>query len=313
MPNRMTGPFRSSTPYSLDTGRSCRPWRLQSQPSLLPPPPGFVLDLQRQRDRRNLFHFAMRLRPEFESLRGSLLHRSPLPSITDAVCELISDETRLRLLSSTQSPAPVTSALAASRTSPLPPAVRGPPKANPKVTYFYCKKPGHIVSACKARERVHGPYVPRSTPSPSPLAASGSSLSADQLAQLSAYLTQNLGISAGSSTTDATALSAASGSASPWIFDSGATHHMTPDRFVISQLATPATPSYIYTTNGSRLPVSHTGNITPQSDPSGNLTLPMVLCIPNLSMRLIFISQITNLNCYVIFGPSSCTAQDHTG
>src|SRR3954462_7517695 len=180
--------------------------------------PGFVLDLQRQRDRRNLFHFAMRLRPEFEALRGSLLHRGPLPSITDAVCELISEETRLRLLSSTQSPAPVTSALAASRTFPLPPTVRGPPKANPKVTCFYCKKPGHIVSACKERERVHGPYVPRSTPSPSPLAASGSSLSADQLAQLSTYLTQNLGISAGPSTTDATALSAASGSASPWIF-----------------------------------------------------------------------------------------------
>src|SRR4051812_35093059 len=149
---------------------------------------GFVLDLQRQRDHRNLFHFTIRLRPEFEALRGSLLHRSPLPSITDAVCELISEETRLRLLSSAQSPATVTSALAASRTSPLPPAVRGPPKVNPKVTCFYCKKPGHIVSACKVRERVHGPYVPRSTPSSSPLAASGSSLSADQLAQLSAYL-----------------------------------------------------------------------------------------------------------------------------
>src|SRR3954464_708152 len=258
--------------------------------------PGFVLDLQRQRDRRNLFHFAMRLRPEFEALRGSLLHRSPLPSITDAVCELISEETRLRLLSSAQSPAPVTSALAASRTSPRPPAVRGPLKANPKVTCFYCKKPGHIVSACKERERVHSPYVPRSTPSPSPLAASGSSLSADQLAQLSAYLTQNLGISAGSSTTDATALSAASGSASPWIFDSGATHHMTHDHSVISQLVNPSRPQFIYTTNGTKLPVSQTGSITPSSAPSGKFTLQLVLCIPNLSMRLISVGQITSLN-----------------
>src|SRR3954468_17828945 len=38
MPNRMIDPFRSSTPYSLDTGRSCRPWKLPSQPSLLPAP-----------------------------------------------------------------------------------------------------------------------------------------------------------------------------------------------------------------------------------------------------------------------------------
>src|SRR4051812_1476189 len=233
--------------------------------------PDFVLDLQRQRDRRNLFHFAMRLRPEFEALCGSLLHRSPLPSIMDAVCEFIAEEMRLRLLSSTQSLAPVTSALAASHASPQTSTVRGPPKVNPKVTCFYCKKPGHVVSACRARERVHGPYVPRSTPSSSPLAASGSSLSADQLAQFSAYLTQNLGISAGSSTTDATALSTTSGSASPWIFDSGATHHMTPDRSVISQPATPTTLSYIYTANGSRLSVSHTGNITPQSGISGKL------------------------------------------
>src|SRR5438270_6556877 len=255
----------------------------------------------------------MRLRPEFEALRGSLLHRSPLPSITDAVCEFIAEETRLRLLSPTQSLAPMTSALAASHASPQTSPVRGPPKVNPKVTCFYCKKPGHVVSACRARERVHGPYVPRSTTSSSPLAASGSSLSADQLAQLSAYLTQTLGISAGSSTTDATALFAASGSASPWIFDSGATHHMTPDHSVISQPATPAAPSYIYTANGSRLPVSHTGNITPQSDPSGKLTLPMVLCVPNLSMRLISVSQLTDLNCYVNFGPFSCTVQDHSG
>src|SRR3954470_4718975 len=39
----------------------------------------------------------------------------------------------------------------------------------------------------------------------------------------------------------------------------------------------------------------------------------MVLCIPNLAMRLISISQITNLNCYVSFGPTSCVVQDHTG
>src|SRR5436190_23813493 len=95
--------------------------------------PGFVLDLQRQRDRRNLFHFAMRLRPEFEALRGSLLHRSPLPSITDAVCEFIVEETRLRLMSSTQSLGPVTSALAASHASLQTSTVRGSPKVNPKV------------------------------------------------------------------------------------------------------------------------------------------------------------------------------------
>src|SRR3954468_20584011 len=60
--------------------------------------PEFVLALEKQRDRRNLFHFAMRLRPEFESLRGSILHRSPLPSLTEAISEFIAEETRLHLL-----------------------------------------------------------------------------------------------------------------------------------------------------------------------------------------------------------------------
>src|SRR3954471_22293273 len=88
---------------------------------------------------------------------------------------------------------------------------------------------------------------------------------------------------------------------------------MTLDRHVISWPTSPVRPSFIYTANGSRLSVTHTGNITPSSDSSGNLTLPMVLCIPNLAMRLISISQITNLNYYVSFGPTSCVVQDHTG
>ncbi|CDP22048.1 unnamed protein product [Coffea canephora] len=37
----------------------------------------------------------MALRPEFEQLRGSLLHRSPLPTVDAALAELITEETRL--------------------------------------------------------------------------------------------------------------------------------------------------------------------------------------------------------------------------
>src|SRR3954463_14243451 len=182
-----------------------------------------------------------------------------------------------------------------------------------------------MVSSCKARERVHGPFVPRSSAPPPPShgpfvsrtsaplptsSVAGSSFTSEQLAELLTYLAN---LSAGSSSSDVAALSAASGPPSSWIFDSGATHHMTPDRHVISQPTSPARPSFIYTANGTRLPVTQTGSITPTSDPSGRLTLPMVLCIPNLSMRLISVGQITSLNCYVSFGPHSCVVQDHTG
>jgi len=40
----------------------------------------FALEFQKQRDRRNLFHFDMWLRLEFEALRSSILHRHPLPA-----------------------------------------------------------------------------------------------------------------------------------------------------------------------------------------------------------------------------------------
>src|SRR4051812_12894987 len=111
-----------------------------------------------------------------------------------------------------------------------------------------------MVGTCKARERVHGPFVPRSsTPLPSTSAVAGSSFTSEQLVNLSAYLAQNLGLSVGSSSSNAAALSAAPRPLSPWIFDSGVTHHMTPDRHVISQPSSPARPNCVYTANGSRL------------------------------------------------------------
>lgn len=50
------------------------------------------------------FHFSKRLRPEFEVLRGSMLHQSPIHNIIDVVCEFSTEEeTCHRLLSLVQS------------------------------------------------------------------------------------------------------------------------------------------------------------------------------------------------------------------
>src|SRR3954468_6143888 len=76
--------------------------------------PVYILDQQKQRDKRNLYHFAMRLRPEFETLRGNILHRSPLTNITDAVSEFIAEEIRLRILTPAHPSMTSTTALAAS-------------------------------------------------------------------------------------------------------------------------------------------------------------------------------------------------------
>ena len=47
----------------------------------------FALEFQKQIDRRNLFHFTMRLRPEFEALHGNILYHHPLPTLTESVVE----------------------------------------------------------------------------------------------------------------------------------------------------------------------------------------------------------------------------------
>ncbi len=50
------------------------------------------------RNETRFLQFLMALRPEFEQLRGSLLHRSPLPTVDAALAELITEETRLASL-----------------------------------------------------------------------------------------------------------------------------------------------------------------------------------------------------------------------
>ncbi|KAJ6392554.1 hypothetical protein OIU84_026837 [Salix udensis] len=48
-------------------------------------------------DHLHLIQVLMALRPEYESVRASLLHRNPLPSLNTAIQEIIFEETRLNL------------------------------------------------------------------------------------------------------------------------------------------------------------------------------------------------------------------------
>jgi len=88
-PSRKIALFRISTLCFQDIGRNCRPWMFV-----------FILEFQKQRDRQNLFHFAMWLRPEFEALHSSILYCHPLPSLTEAVAEFTSKEAPLWMMSS---------------------------------------------------------------------------------------------------------------------------------------------------------------------------------------------------------------------
>jgi len=47
-------------------------------------------------EQQRLIQFLTALRSDFEGLRGSILHRSPLPSVDSVVSELLAEEIRLQ-------------------------------------------------------------------------------------------------------------------------------------------------------------------------------------------------------------------------
>ena len=49
-----------------------------------------------RREEQRLVQFLMALRSDFEGLRGSILHRTPLPTIDSVVHELIAEETCIK-------------------------------------------------------------------------------------------------------------------------------------------------------------------------------------------------------------------------
>ena len=107
-------------------------------------------------------------------------------------------------------------------------------------------------------------------------------------------------------------MSATSGYSAPWIFDSGATHHMTFDHSALINYSPISDSTYIYTIDDSPLAVTQSSNITVTSDPSSRLTLPSVFCIPKLIIKLLFVGKLTEYNCNILFTPTSCIVQDHT-
>ncbi|XP_028096338.1 uncharacterized protein LOC114296247 [Camellia sinensis] len=102
------------------------------------------------REKQHLVQFLMALCDQFEPLRGTILHRSPLPSMDGAVRELIAEETRFKVAHGT----PASQSVFA--TPPLLPTpsshlfqVTGKPK--PRVSmdeYSFCHQKDHWKHAC---------------------------------------------------------------------------------------------------------------------------------------------------------------------
>ncbi|KAK8933507.1 hypothetical protein KSP39_PZI015597 [Platanthera zijinensis] len=260
--------------------------------SMIPLPCGCPrsLEFQCHLSEGHLHQFLAALRPEFSLLTAQLLHRVPLPTLDDALIALIDEETRLRPPVALQHPLQTDTALVV-------------PPRHSDVTCNYCKKVGHMKSACPTRSPRFDEHRT-------------SDHRRDGREEL--ILRSPLFQSASSVSSSAEhSLSAASGTAAvrvspnaPWYFDSGASCHLTSDFRTLTNCTSSPTSLQVTTADGGSLPILRSGSIAPTSATHGRLTLSNVHHASRLHMNLISVSSLCDLGLTVLFSSSDCVVQD---
>ncbi|KAF7137487.1 hypothetical protein RHSIM_Rhsim07G0087400 [Rhododendron simsii] len=269
------------------------------------------------RDQQRLIQFLMALTTDFEPVRASLLHRNPLPTLDQAISELLSEETRLGTLKSQR----LDSAFAVHRPHDVqPPQSSGPPPQTPgSCTYCHslshellrcpvrtCKhchktRPGHYQSDCWKNPNKHYQYKSNIASRPA-AAATEDSDSPDSaltpqfsMTDVEAIIQQVL---AKSSTSHSTALSVTLGTSS-WFFDSACCNHMTSDPTIFSSISSTSHTPSIHTADGLHMPVTHIGHAS-----TSHISLPDTYLIPALTLNLISVGQLCELGLTMIFSSS---------
>ena len=294
------------------------------------------------RDRQRLVLFLMALTDNFEHVRASLLHRSPLPSLDQAVTELLSEETRLgprkpsttdSILATTKGPLSDT-ALATHRGYQSYQSKNQPSNyqsknhsqsKSSKPWCNYCRTFGHTLLECRVRickychtqgpghlqfDCSHHPSkqhsMPRGGPSKSAATTADHSASTAFVEGISASHIEDIvkQILACSGNSSSTALSVTSGNSS-WYFDSGCCNHMTPDPTLFSTKHSAFHTPTIQTADGTPMSVSHIGKVS-----TSHTSLPDTYCIPKLTLNLISVGQLCDFGLTVLFSPTGCCVQD---
>ncbi|XP_026384817.1 uncharacterized protein LOC113280406 [Papaver somniferum] len=99
---------------------------------------------QKYREESRLVQLLMELRDDFETVRASILHRSPLPTVEAALSELITEETRKRIKPEIPVVFAVPSRISFNNTFSSQRNYRD----ISQVQCYNCKKPGHLAKNC---------------------------------------------------------------------------------------------------------------------------------------------------------------------
>uniref|UniRef100_A0A2N9GH63 Integrase catalytic domain-containing protein n=1 Tax=Fagus sylvatica TaxID=28930 RepID=A0A2N9GH63_FAGSY len=263
------------------------------------------------RERTRLHQFLMGVLDDFESVRSQLLNRSPLPTVNQAVNDLVREETRLKTHRSSQ---PHTTVLATPAL--VDPTVTAPPKGHDKrrsnqknshLICAFCKHRGHTIDRCNMRARIlqcsTALTTSGSVPSFDATSFDPVSLTTSTyiIADLQALFSQ---VQALSSSASNPALSVTPGISFEWFLDSTYCNHMMDNPHLTSAHTPPILPT-ITTVDGSVMTVSHVGSIS-----TPNLSVSDVFCVPKLHLNLLSVDQLTELGLNLFFSSRGCLMQD---
>ncbi|KAJ9550673.1 hypothetical protein OSB04_014718 [Centaurea solstitialis] len=264
----------------------------------------------------HLITILMGLQDKYENVRASLLHRHPLPSLDDAITELLSEETRLQL----RTPAPAPSESVFYTPSSSKPKGKGfqnsynKPQGKPSTNECaFCHSPSHFLQSSARFTAPHEPYsshnqsaarfVAPHEPTGMPIAASASSSpdlidlmrrNQELMAQL---MTGSMGMNPPHSTPSGP-------SGTLWIFDSGCFNHMSPyPTGFISKRRSPH-PT-VGLADLSPKPVLFEGDVFTE-----NIQLPEVLHVSDIAIGLVSLTQLQEMGLLMFFDFSGCVIQD---
>jgi len=220
-----------------------------------------------------MYQFVMGLRSEFEPVRAQLLNQTVSPSMSDVLASLTAEETRLRSLSPARSVLAPHSVLAA-------PQKAGIFTSSPFPPCEHCKKPTRRSENCFIK------YPEK----------------------LADYRSRRSARACGTTPKGSVSVAAASPvgtSQSSWVLDSGASFHVTSDHSQLVDCRTVHDGTSVQTADGTPCSITHQGSLS-----NSHFFVPHVSLVPQLSMNLLSVGQITDQNCFIGFDDSSCFIQD---
>ena len=285
---------------------------------------------------RNLqtYQFLMGLDDSYSVLRTQIINIEPLPDL-DRVYAMVSQEEshRSALQPRDNSPAVgfAVQSKASSSSSSSTTTVSSPSVSSGRPYCTFCERQGHVFDKCwtrlgispasnRGRGRGRGRHSSQSrvpafaaaaqwatqTPADAPSSASSSvptvgipGLTADQVQRLLALI---------ESSPENDKMSGKISHDVSWLIDSGASHHMTGNISLLSNVRD-ILPSPVGLPDGEKTSAVKEGSCVIQS----GLTLHHVLFVPNLAVNLISVSKlICDANCFVTFTDRLCILQDRT-